>query len=262
MVYIDQMNRQCVLDKTPERIVSLVPSQSQLLWDLGLQNQLAGITKFCIHPEEMFRRIPRIGGTKQIHLDKIRALKPDLIIGNKEENTESDILALEKEFPVWMSDIYDLKDALSMIQSIGEITNTSVKANALAESISEKFKQLQFPHSLSCIYLIWNDPMMVCGKNNFIDDMLQKAGFLNTITAARYPMLSEEDLLTNQAEYILLSTEPFPFGEEHVIAFQKKYPNKKVVLVDAEYFSWYGSKLNSAPEYFQQLRSSLHLGSI
>jgi len=262
MVYIDQMNRQCVLEKTPERIVSLVPSQSQLLWDLGLQQQLAGITKFCIHPEEMFRSIPRVGGTKQIHLDKIRALKPDLIIGNKEENTESDILALEKEFPVWMSDIYDLKDALNMIQSIGDITGTSEKANALTNSISEKFAQLQFKTFHSCIYLIWNDPIMVCGKNNFIDDMLQKAGFRNSIHEARYPLLSEDDLQTIPAEYLFLSTEPFPFGEEHVVSFQKKFPGKKVVLVDAEYFSWYGSKLNTAAEYFQQLRSSLNLGSL
>jgi ABC-type Fe3+-hydroxamate transport system substrate-binding protein len=262
MVYIDQMNRQCVLDKIPERIVSLVPSQSQLLWDLGLKDQLAGITKFCIHPEEMFRSVPRVGGTKQIHLDKIRALKPDLIIGNKEENTEADILALEKEFPVWMSDIYTLDDAINMIQSIGEITNTAAKAIALTESIARNFAQLDFPSQRTCIYLIWNEPMMVCGKNNFIDDMLQKAGFRNGIEGARYPMLTEDELSSHPAEYILLSTEPFPFGEEHVVSFQKKFPEKKVVLVDAEFFSWYGSKLNDAPNYFKQLRSSLNIDGV
>jgi hypothetical protein len=92
--------------------------------------------------------------------------------------------------------------------------------------------------------------------------MLQKAGFRNGIEGSRYPLLTEDELSSHPAEYILLSTEPFPFGEEHVVSFQKKFPEKKVFLVDAEFFSWYGSKLNDAPNYFKQLRSSLNIDGV
>jgi ABC-type Fe3+-hydroxamate transport system substrate-binding protein len=106
--FTDQMGHTISLAQSPQRIVSLVPSQTELLYDLGLDEETVGITKFCIHPEEWFRTKTRIGGTKQFHFDKIDALKPDLILGNKEENEELQIRRLQESYPVWMSDIHNL----------------------------------------------------------------------------------------------------------------------------------------------------------
>jgi ABC-type Fe3+-hydroxamate transport system substrate-binding protein len=139
MLFTDQLNNSIVLDSYPKRIISIVPSQSELLWDLGLRDELVGITKFCIHPKEMFDSIERVGGTKNLNIDKIRALKPDLIIGNKEENEQAQILELQKEFPVWMSDIYHLEDALKMIELVGQLVNQSSKANFIKNSIQHSF---------------------------------------------------------------------------------------------------------------------------
>ena len=148
MIFTDQLNNTINLDAFPKRIISLVPSQSELLWDLGLREELVGITKFCIHPNEMFKSIERVGGTKKLDIDKIRELKPDLIIGNKEENEQTQIEELQKEFSVWMSDIYDLSDAFDMISSLAEITGKENKAEQLIKTIKSNFLSIRYTRSL------------------------------------------------------------------------------------------------------------------
>lgn len=260
MDFTDQMDRCVRLEKSPQRIISLVPSQTQLLHALGLEDRVVGITKFCIHPDDWFRNKPRVGGTKAVSFDKIKELNPDLILGNKEENERSDIEALEQEYPVWMSDIYNLEDALEMIRAIGELTGTDSKARELTELIQSNFFNLNSKISnLNCktvAYFIWNDPGFCAGRNTFIDDMLQKCGLTNYFTEERYPQfkLGEE-----MPDFVFLSSEPFPFKESHVQEFQKQFPDSKVVLVDGEMFSWYGSKLVDAPEYFTNLLEQLAL---
>lgn len=263
MEFTDQMNRCVRLDSNPQRIVSLVPSQTQLLHALGLEDRVVGITKFCIHPDDWFRSKPRVGGTKAISFDKVRELNPDLILGNKEENERSDIESLEKDFPVWMSDIYNLEDALEMIHAIGELTETQSKAKDLVELIQSKFSPLHPPpHSHSgsgsqtktVAYFIWNEPGFCAGTNTFIDDMLQRCGLKNYFSEERYP---EFKVGEGSPDYIFLSSEPFPFKESHRQDFQKQFPDSKVVLVDGEMFSWYGSKLLDAPAYFEGLLKQL-----
>lgn len=127
MIFKDQLGQHIELTQIPKRIISLVPSQSELLWDLGLRDELIGITKFCIRPNEMFKFKDRVGGTKTLDIQKIRSLKPDLIIGNKEENEYGQIKELQNEFPIWMSDIYNLKDAYKMISDIGELVHKKMK---------------------------------------------------------------------------------------------------------------------------------------
>jgi len=257
--YIDQMNQTIRLETTPRRIVSLVPSQTELLHYLGLEDEVVGITKFCIHPKEWFESKPRVGGTKAISMEKTLLLNPDLIIGNKEENTKEDIDELKSIAPVWMSDIYDLSDAILMLRELGVILNRPDQTTALIEEILDEFSKLhQFvdEHSFkgkSVLYFIWNEPGYVAGKNTFIDSMLSECGLKNAIRDTRYP----EVPLVIQPDYVFLSSEPFPFDEKHVESFQKRYPNSKIVLVDGEMFSWYGSRLKDAPKYFQELLSSL-----
>ena len=248
------MKREVVLPAFPLRIVSLVPSQTQLLHYLGLENEVIGITKFCIHPEEWFLSKTRIGGTKSIDIDRVKELSPDLIVGNKEENVLGDIEQLEALAPVWMSDVFNLEDALGMIKSIGVIVNREEKSLELIRTIRNNFKGLIHQQiKKTVLYFIWNEPMMLAGSNTFIDSMLKKCGLINLARDERYPIATGEEA----PEFVFLSSEPFPFAEKHKIEFQKYYPNAKIVFVDGEFFSWYGSKLKDAPEYFQMLLTQL-----
>jgi len=258
--FTDQMNFTIRLESAPSRIVSLVPSQTQLLHFLGLEDEVVGISKFCIYPVEWFRSKNRVGGTKSVDIEKIKALNPDLIIGNKEENSVDDIEVLKNVAPVWMSDIYTFKDALEMIKIISEITGKSRKGSELIHEIQESFKSLRAKveelsdKERSVLYYIWKDPYMVSGKNTFVDNMLSECGLINATNLERYPEIEKID---KDPKLIFLSSEPFPFKESHIEEFQTKFPNSKIILIDGEMFSWYGSKLKDAPSYFEKLISEI-----
>lgn len=248
--FTDQMNQTIRLSGIPRRIVSLVPSQTELLYSLGLGDRVVGITKFCIHPNEWYKSKKRVGGTKNIDLEKVRALEPDLIIGNKEENEKSNIEALSTIAPIWMSDIFNLEDALTMIQQIGEMVDESEKANQIIGKVTSDFEGLSLiKNQKTVLYLIWKNPYLTAGKDTFIDDMLSRCGFINFIKESRYPELRIET--QNSPDYIFLSSEPYPFKEKHIIELQEIYPNAIIRLVDGEMFSWYGSRLLEAADYFK-----------
>ncbi|TVP50349.1 MAG: cobalamin-binding protein [Mongoliibacter sp.] len=250
--FTDQMHRTIEISERPQRIISLVPSQTELLVDLGLRERLVGVTKFCVHPKGLKKEKTIIGGTKNFHFDKIDALKPDLIIGNKEENFMEGIEKLSENYPVWMSNIYTLEDALDMMLRIGEITATSSGAEALAQKIHKDFDFLPEKKG-SAVYLIWKDPIIAVGSKTFIDDILTRVGFQNLIGKNRYPELSIDELEHLNPEYLLLSSEPYPFKQKHVDEFAYKLSNTKIQLVDGEMFSWYGSRLQHAKAYLQNI---------
>jgi ABC-type Fe3+-hydroxamate transport system substrate-binding protein len=252
MRLIDQMHRAVQVPDRPQRIISLVPSQTELLYDLGLGDRVVGITKFCVHPEEWFRSKARVGGTKQVDIEKVRALQPDLIIGNKEENSREDIEALERDFPVWMSDVRDLDGALDMILRVGALVNAEDEARSVNARIGQAFAGLQPLVPLrSAAYFIWRDPLMVAGGGTFIHDMMRRAGLTNVFAhrAERYAWITPSELAAGDPDVILLSSEPFPFQERHIAAFNMICPGAPVKLVDGEFFSWYGSRLLKAPGY-------------
>lgn len=252
----DQMHRTIQVPTDPQRIISLVPSQSELLYDLGLGDRVVGITKFCIHPETWFRSKPRVGGTKKVDLAKIRALKPDLIIGNKEENRKEDIEALATEFPVWMSDIRDLDGALDMIRRVGQLTGTTARAEDLVNRIAYGFTQLSpIDPTYTVAYLIWREPYMAAGHGTYINDMLLRCGLHNVFDEgdARYPEITDQQLAEADPDIILLSSEPYPFKEEHILDLNMICPGTPVRMVDGELFSWYGSRLLHTPTYLAGL---------
>ncbi len=260
----DQLNRKLVLNTSPARIVSLVPSQTELLYDLGLGDNVVGITKFCIHPDEWFRTKPRVGGTKKINFEKIHELNPDLIIGNKEENDQSQIEELMLRYPVWMSDIKNLDDALNMIEKIGELVNKKNEAIKISEDVKSAFDNFKLQtlnlKRSSAAYLIWKDPLITVGSDTFIHDMLSRCGLKNVFSSQkRYPEIKDEDLRMLQPDLVLLSSEPYPFKEKHREEFQSLYPGSAVLLLDGELFSWYGSRLLRAPDYFRSLVNQFHL---
>lgn len=247
------MKRTVRVPRHPRRIVSLVPSQTELLYDLGVKDQLVGVTKFCIHPGHLRSEKKVVGGTKGFKIEKIMELKPDLIIGNKEENDQARIEELAKEFPVWMSDITTLDDALAMIKDIGQLVGQSEFADHMAFEIRLGFEHLKPITTKNCVNLIWHDPIMAVGQSTFINDMLSRAGFKNLVKTARYPVLTIEELKGLNPDWLLLSSEPFPFKEKHLSIYQQILPNARIKIVDGELFSWYGSRLFKAPDYLKGL---------
>ncbi len=257
-IFVDQLGRSCHVPFQPKRIISLVPSQTELLFYFGLNEEVVGITKFCIHPSRWYREKVRIGGTKQVDFDKISALKPDLIIGNKEENTKEDIEKLEQNYPVWMSDINSYDDALWMIKNLGSILNRTEQAAELVSTIVTNFSSLpqQFRNK-KVVYLIWNDPLIAVGKNTYIDSILDKLGLENAVKTSRYPLIEKEKSL--ETDIVFLSSEPYPFKQEHIKQLSLQFPTAKIRLVDGEMFSWYGSRMKDAPTYFQEIITELSL---
>ncbi len=253
MLFKDQSGRAVEILSPPRRIVSVVPSQTELLYDLNAP--VTGITKFCVHPESWFRSLPRVGGTKQLHLEKIAALQPDLIIANKEENEKAQIEALALQFPVWVSDIHTLQDACDMITAIGHILQQQHAAQKIADNIRERFNLLEpFPTAVPTAYFIWREPWMVAGGDTFIHEMMHRCGFRNVFAdLPRYPAITLPQLAASGCRLVLLSSEPYPFREKHIAEIREYLPDAGVLLVDGEMFSWYGSRLLQAPAYFQQL---------
>ncbi|MCZ4244342.1 helical backbone metal receptor [Pedobacter punctiformis] len=261
--FTDQLGQEITINFPPQRIISVVPSQTELLFDLGLDQEIIGLTKFCIHPIEKFAERTKVGGTKKLNIDLIRDLKPDLIIGNKEENTQSDIEELAIDFPVWMSDIFTLDDAMKTISQIGALVDRVPEASYLNHLINAGFTDLKTLALQNYInkkmaYLIWRKPYMAAGKNTFIDDVLLSNGMTNVVSQSRYPSVTLSELKALNPELILLSSEPYPFAEKHIEEINMVLPNAKIMLVDGEMFSWYGSRLVKAVQYFFEFQKELY----
>lgn len=242
----------------PQRIISLVPSQTELLADLGLGDRVVGITKFCIHPKKWRKTKTIVGGTKKFDFEVIRSLNPDLIIGNKEENYQEGIEELQKHYPVWMSDIVTIEDAYQMMLKIGDLTGTSEKAFALTERIKKDFASIIPLKSQRTLYLIWKNPWMGAASGTFINEMLKISGLQNCMgNKTRYPEVTSDEIKELNPDLILLSSEPYPFKEKHMEELQMLCPKSKILLVDGEMFSWYGSRLLKFPTYLEDLKRVL-----
>lgn len=246
---------------TPVRIVSLVPSITALLHAMGLEKETIGITKFCVHPDHWYRNKIRVGGTKNVDIHKVASLKPDLIIANKEENIKEQIEALSTDYPVLLTDVNNLGEALAMTATIGKLTNKSATANTIIETIEHGFAGLANNKSapvLKAAYLIWKDPYMTVGGDTFIHNMMDHAGFSNVFALeTRYPELSIDKIRQSKCDVLLLSSEPYPFKQKHVDELKHQLPGTKVCLVNGEMFSWYGSLLIEAPHYFKELMAAI-----
>ncbi len=259
----DRLNRKLHFKNTPKRIISLVPSQTELLVDLGLEDNIVGITKFCVHPNHLKKTKSIVGGTKQIHIEKIKKLIPDIILCNKEENTKDIVEVCEKVCNVHVSDIFNIDDSIALINQYGVIFN---KKEAALKIVNKIFKELNDFESfineksvLKVAYFIWKTPWIVAANNTFINYILGLNRFENFYKGEhRYPEITLDNatIVTN-VDVVLLSSEPYPFKENHVKEVQVYYPKTNVVLVDGELFSWYGSRLIKAFKYFKNLRLNL-----
>lgn len=258
--FTDQLNRKIEIPFPPQRIISLVPSQTELLADLKLDNEVVGITKFCLHPDAWYSNKIKVGGTKKLNFEIIRQLQPDLIIGNKEENEQKQIEALMGQYPVWLSNVKTLNDALEMIFKTGLLTNRKSESEKIAGQIKLSFSQVKpVQRTINAAYLIWKKPIMTINRDTFIHDMMQHCGMKNIFARheKRYPEIHPDALAAANPEIILLSSEPFPFSKKHIMEFESLCPNSKVMLVDGAMFSWYGSRLLKSVGYFEKFTKLL-----
>ena len=232
------------------KIISTVPSITELLADLGLDKETIGITKFCVHPKQWYKSKTRIGGTKALDLDKINALNPTLIIANKEENVKEQIENLKENFEVMVTDIKSPEDNLDLITELASKTDKRMTGLRLRNELNEAILSLQPKHLKTCAYLIWQKPYMTVGGDTYINSVLEKCGFVNVFEdELRYPDTCIRELRELKPEYILLSSEPFPFRKKQLDAIQLLLPDSKVLLVDGEVFSWYGTRLIKKVDY-------------
>lgn len=257
--FSDMMGREVVLDGIPRRIVSLVPSQTELLYDLGLDAEVVGITKFCVHPEKWFRNKQRVGGTKTVHIDIVSSLEPDLIIANKEENTKEQIEQLSSLYPVWISDIQTIAGGLQMITEVGKLTGRAEQGELIAAEIIKGFAGLPKSNKPKRVaYFIWRKPWMSVGGDTFISDMISCMGWVNVLAdRQRYPEVTLAELQDKQIDLVLLSSEPYPFKEVHMAEIRAALPDVAVMLADGEMFSWYGSRMRQAVGYIGGLISDI-----
>jgi iron complex transport system substrate-binding protein len=264
---IDQLGTAHTFETSPQRIISLVPSQTELLYDLGQEAKIIGITKFCVHPYHFRSTKKRVGGTKKVHYEKIRLLEPDIIICNKEENTQEIVERLSEICPVWVTDIITIEDNFQIISDFGQLFNCRTEAqkwnDKLAYALSD-FKNFIKDKTLKKVaYFIWKNPYMVAGSDNFINELLKLNHFKNIYdnnpeTPGRYPEIELDKMKTEgDPEIVFLSSEPFPFKKEDGYEIEQ-YTNKaQTVIVDGEMFSWYGSRLLKAFDYFKMLHKNI-----
>ncbi|WP_334112944.1 ABC transporter substrate-binding protein [Paucihalobacter sp.] len=249
--------------QTFSRIISLVPSQTELLVDLGLQSSMVGVTKFCVHPENLRMEIPVVGGTKQVNFKKIKALNPDIILCNKEENTLDMVQQLQDIAKVEIRDVNTFDDALTLIKFYGDLFNVKYLSQAIIDKIeADRYtfrKRFINVSRVKVAYFIWQQPYMVAANNTFINARIEEVGFSNVFKSKnRYPEIDLVDQDLHKTEIILLSSEPFPFKTEHVKQFKALFPDKQVIIADGEMFSWYGSRLQGAFKYFESLHETLN----
>ncbi|OCS89073.1 ABC transporter substrate-binding protein [Caryophanon latum] len=244
----DELQRTIELQQPITRIVSLCPAVTETLFALGVGHYVVGRTKFCIFPAEA-ASVPAVGGTKDVNYEAIDALAPQLILCEKEENTKDIVETLAKTYPVYVAQVETIAMALTMIEKLGLLTNSTDAANSLIANINA----VQLPTLTGrAAYMMWRKPYMVVGATTYINDVLETIGFTNPFTAhdGRYPAVTIEQLQDAQLDYLLLSSEPFPFAQKHIDELQPHLPNTRIQLIDGEMF-WYGAKMKEAAPYLQ-----------
>ncbi len=249
MIFLDHLGGKVHLPEVPKRIVSLVPSQTELLFDLGLDAEIVGITKFCVFPEDLVRSKTKVGGTKNVHLERVHELQPDLIIANQEENTKEVVEALKKHFPVFVSRVSTVNESLKLIVDLGAILNRKEEALDIRNKIKGKLDNAKKLEGLRAMYLIWKNPWMSVGGDTFVSSMMSSAGMVNVLAdRKRYPSLTLEEMAALKPDLLLLSTEPYPFAEKDLKELEAVFPGWRIKIIAGELFSWYGSRMLNIPD--------------
>ena len=261
---IDALGRTVSLAAPPQRVVSLVPSQTELLADLGLDDEVVGLTRFCVHPAGWKAAKTIVGGTKNVDVERVRGLAPDLVVANKEENVREQVEAVADFCPVYVTDVADVAGAVAMIRAVGALVGRAERAGRIADEVEAGFDALSptppapGPPRPGTLYLIWRDPWMAAGGDTIISDVMGRGGWVNALADRdRYPALSDDEVRALDPDVVMLSSEPYPFAEKHLAEVRALVPRARAALVDGEAFSWYGSRLRRTPRHLRALRADL-----
>lgn len=241
------------------RIVSLVPSLTELLCDLGLTKYLVGRTGFCIHPSASVQHIPKVGGTKDVNIEKIRSLAPTHLLVNIDENEKPTVDTLTEFIPhVIVTHPLTPRDNLALYSLLGGIFQAQARAEQLCSEFEQAYAQLICPDvGKTMLYCIWQDPWMSVSANTYIANMLALIGWQSwqsSSSDARYPVFQWSESILQEIDGVLLSSEPYRFTQQHVDALEKQL-GKPVQLVDGEMLSWYGSRAIAGLHYLKNLKA-------
>jgi iron complex transport system substrate-binding protein len=243
-----------------ERIVSLVPSTTETLYHLGVQEKLVGVTRYCVHPQEARSNQVVIGGTKQLMWEKFDSLKADLVIGNKEENTKEIFEFLsDKKVPYYVAFPQSIDEAIQDISNLGQLFNSSV-TDSIISSIKDNRAASSCPNKhFSFAYLIWRNPWMTINSHTFIAQMLREVGGINVYQdhKTRYPTITLDDLKEKSPDVVFLSSEPYPFGPEHLLEIQTSGVRSSIIEINGEYSSWHGVRMRDAFPYLREIRERI-----
>ena len=255
----DCLGDEISIPKNITKIVSLVPSISELIYDLNAEDKIVGVTKFCVHPKYFQIEKTVVGGVQEFDIDKIIALKPDVVFASKDENFEDEIIELRKHVPVYVTDVKNVNEAISMIKTIGALLNKRSDADKITMKIDMQLKDLaKVTDDLlyrSAAYFVWNDPWVAAGKDTFIDSLLKLIKVDNVFSnlKERYPMVTGANIHIGNPQMIMLPSEPFKFEDKHAIEIGRHTHDAATFFVDGQMFSWYGSRLVKSIDYLKLL---------
>ena len=255
---VDALGQSFSCNVPPTRVVSLVPSITETLFDMGVWDSVVGVTRYCVHPETATTDKTVVGGTKKINVDVIKQLNPDLVLCNQEENTPEIIHNLESagirchvSFPT------DIPTAVQSIVNLSLLFGKEQWAKEWTNQVQTGLQQPYVPFRYA--YFIWRKPWMISGQDTFITQMLSTVGGVNvSCTEDRYPEVQISELIRTQCDAFLLSSEPFPFTKKHMLELESHgiEPNK-IHFIDGEMCSWHGTRLLRGLEYLRQWRQHL-----
>jgi ABC-type Fe3+-hydroxamate transport system substrate-binding protein len=256
MAYTDALGTVHAADPQA-RIVTLVPSITELLCELGLAAQIVGRTGFCIHPAEVVQAIPKVGGTKDVNIEKIRKLAPTHLVVNIDENEKPTVDLLAEFIPhIVVTHPVRPRDNLALARLMGGVFCREPQAEAWCAAFEAEYALLRAapkgpPQTM--LYCIWQDPWMTISRDTYIARMLEEIGWsVPTLGEVRYPRFEWSFGLIAGVDGVLLSSEPYRFTEAHADALEKQI-GKPVLLVDGEMMSWYGSRSLQGLRYLREL---------
>jgi ABC-type Fe3+-hydroxamate transport system substrate-binding protein len=266
---VDGRGRRVELNAPPRRIVSLVPSSTEALWDMGVGGAIVGVTRYCTHPREALNGVAVVGGTKDVDVSAVAALRPDLVVANCEENTREAIEALEQqEIPVWAAFPRTVDAALADLAALGRLVGRAEvgvawgrRGRDMREILRERVGTFTFTYA----WMIWRRPWMAVSDDTFIASMLAEAGGRNALASleGRFPEVAAEALGAADPDVVLLSSEPMPFSWRHAdeLAAASGVPRSRFRRVDGSFASWHGTRMAAGFAYLAGLVDGLTAGA-
>lgn len=242
---IDDRGMTLRLDRPPMRLVSLVPSTTETICDLGLRERLVGRTRFCIRPRDL-DDVPKVGGTKDVDVDAVLSLSPDLILANQEENVPDQVTALAEHVPVYVAATATVDGAVADLSRLATLLGADATPWLSRIDAARASLAPWQARRLRAITYIWREPWMACGGDTFVSSVLAEAGVDNVLAdTSRYPTVSPETLKDLDPDLVVLPTEPFPFKASHAdaLADVSGLPRTRFVGMDGQVLTWHGTRL-------------------